>query len=188
MTFIALTIALVVSVAGFFWVDASAQPELAVEAFALFAAITGVFAERKASRRERRYRTLEFLQRELWQDMEILGEPAFSPMSPAAVGPRVYPRVLLAASDAALASGALNEARDSPLVNLLNRWRDIARDFNHRLDLTELKMFLSEPAGQILELDRALHDGFMQNVRSMLEEVTAEARRAGSRRRRHGSG
>jgi hypothetical protein len=40
----------------------------------------------------------------------------------------------------ALVSGALNHKRDRELVRQLMDWRNMAEDFNRRLDLTELQL------------------------------------------------
>lgn len=186
VTFVALTVALTICVVGLVEFKAAAvQVELAVEGLALAAAITGVFAERYASASERRQQVIEAVRQEVVLDAKIL-DSDFLPMTLASARQKVYRRMPLSAADAAVNSGALGTSGDRVLVDALHQWRDVAQDFNHRLDLTELRMFLlrsEAPEGmeeQLLEVDRGLH-GFLEYVRVRLAAVCTEIERLDSK-------
>src|SRR5688572_33427848 len=90
--------------------------EAAVTVAALFAAIVGVRAERWAGDRESRNRALEALRDELTRNREIIGDERFRPLQGHSIRRRVFPRLNLAAADAAVTSGALGRSSDSELV------------------------------------------------------------------------
>ncbi|MCC3767537.1 hypothetical protein [Streptomyces sp. UNOC14_S4] len=150
--------------------------EPATSGLALVAAITGVYAERRAAARERRAQTLHALADELARNTELLDGEGFAPMDPAAPKARVYPRLLQSATDAALVSGAFSEPGHDELVALLHRWRDAVHDFNRRLDLTELRSYVGAvPAEELLAIDAAMHreGGQLEGVRRVRSRVAA---------------
>ncbi|CAM5289611.1 hypothetical protein [Streptomyces abikoensis] len=150
--------------------------EPATSGLALVAAITGVYAERRAAARERRAQALHALAAELVKNTELLGT-GFAPLDRFAPRARVYPRLMQSATDAALVSGAFSQPGHDELVALLHRWRDAVHDFNRRLDLTELRTYVSRvPPEELLAIDEAMHrpggqlDGLRQ-LRGSLEEL-----------------
>lgn len=110
--------------------------EPAATTLPLLAVLTGIRAERWAAERERRNQSAAALRREVEENLEALADPRFRPENQ--VMGQIYPRLALGAVTTALISGAFNHKRDRPLVRLLIDWRNIAEDFNRRLDLTEL--------------------------------------------------
>ncbi|MCQ8773389.1 hypothetical protein [Streptomyces telluris] len=150
--------------------------EPAASGLALVAAITGVYAERRAAARERRAQALYALADELVKNTELLGT-GFAPLDRFAPRARVYPRLLQSATDAALVSGVFSGPGHDELVALLHRWRDAVHDFNRRLDLTELRTYVSRvPPEELLAIDEAMHrpggqlDG-LRRLRSSVEEL-----------------
>jgi len=110
--------------------------EPAATTLPLLAVLTGIRAERWAAEREHRNQSFAALRREVEANLEAMADPRFRPESQG-VG-QIYPRLALGAVTTALVSGAFNHKRDRALVRLLMDWRNIAEDFNRRLDLTEL--------------------------------------------------
>jgi hypothetical protein len=147
--------------------------EAAVTAAALFAAIVGVRAERWAGDRESRNRALEALRDELARNREIIADERFRPLQGRSIRRRVFPRLNLAAADAAATSGALSRRKDSELVTQLFQWRDAVRELNHRLDLTEVYLFSADviQPDELAAFDEALHsaDGILTEVSMQLE-------------------
>jgi hypothetical protein len=146
--------------------------EPAVQIFGLIGGLTGVLAERLAAVRERRHLALMTLTDELRRDATILDGPEFAP-SKETPRPRVYPRLPVSATDAALALGALTERSDDELLRLLHNWRDEVTGFNRRLELTEILIFISENPADIAEFECALHcgDAYLNQVQRHLRDL-----------------
>jgi hypothetical protein len=87
--------------------------------------------------------------------------------------PRVYPRLPVSATDAALTSGALANQSDEDLLRRLRNWRDEVNGFNRRLELTEIRIFTSGLPTEIADFERALHsnDSYLNDTRSHLREL-----------------
>ncbi|MET9417782.1 hypothetical protein ABZY03_27060 [Streptomyces klenkii] len=152
--------------------DARFEP--AASGFALVAAITGVYAERRAAARERRAQVLHALSDELVKNTELLTGGGFAPLDRFAPKARVYPRLVQSATDAALVSGVFADPRHAALVSLLHRWRDAVHDFNRRLDLTELRTYVSRvPAEELLAIDEAMHrpGGQLDRLRQLRDSI-----------------
>ncbi|MEV6673995.1 hypothetical protein [Streptomyces sp. NPDC051162] len=148
--------------------------EPATSGLALVAAITGVYAERRAAARERRAQALYALAGELVKNTELLDGEGFAPLDPEAPKARVYPRLVQSASDAALVSGVFSEPGHDELIALLHHWRDAVHDFNRRLDLTELRTYVGAvPPEELLAIDAAMHreDGQLDRVRRLRVRV-----------------
>ncbi|MFF7730018.1 hypothetical protein [Streptomyces sp. NPDC008001] len=154
--------------------------EPATSGLALVAAITGVYAERRAAARERRAQALHALADELAKNTELLTGGGFAPLDRYAPKARVHPRLVQSATDAALVSGVFSGPGHAGLVALLHRWRDAVHDFNRRLDLTELRTYVTRvPAEELLAIDDAMHRpggqlDALQQLRDGLEEVLRE--------------
>ncbi|MGH4007357.1 MAG: hypothetical protein ACRDTH_04185 [Pseudonocardiaceae bacterium] len=146
--------------------------EPAVQIFGVIGGLTGILAERRAVARERRHLALITLMDELRRDAVILDDRQYAP-SKESPRPRVYPRLPVSATDAALTSGALAEQRDDQLLRLLHNWRDEVNGFNRRLELTEILIFTSGDSAEIAEFERALHrsDGYLNQIRRHLREL-----------------
>jgi hypothetical protein len=144
--------------------------EPAANVLALLAALSGIPAERWASARERRGRALDAVGRELERNRDLLGDRRFPPLGGAYR--RVFPRLMSAAVDTAVISGAFGRASDDELVFRLQEWRNLVHELNHRLDLTEMRMFAVQDvdAKELRDMDEALA-GFLANVRSRREEL-----------------
>ncbi|MFE0042125.1 hypothetical protein [Streptomyces albireticuli] len=181
--FAAVTLACLLTALGIcvWWVtvadDADSHFEPAASGLALVAAVTGVYAERRAAARERRAQALHSLADELVKNTELLTGAGFAPLDPRAPRARVHPRLVQSATDAALVSGVFSEPGHEELLTLLHRWRDGVHDFNRRLDLAELRTYVSEvPAAELLAIDEAMHreggrlDG-LRRLRAALEEL-----------------
>ncbi|MEC4020910.1 hypothetical protein QMK28_32705 [Streptomyces sp. H27-D2] len=144
--------------------------EPGIQSLALIAAITGVFAERRAAARERRQQALCALADELVKNTQILDGEGFAPLPRHAPKARVYPRLVLSATDGALVSGAFSEPGHGELLTLLHEWRDAVHDFNRRLDLAELRTYISRvPDAELIAIDDALHreGGQLESLRRL---------------------
>ena len=133
-----------------------------------------MLAERRAAARDRRHLALLALIDELHKDRAILDDPTFAPAGASRATPRVYPRLPVSATDAALVSAALIERSDADLLRRLHEWRDEANGFNRRLELTELRIFATNQPGEVGAFERALHrdDGYLNQVRDHLDALT----------------
>jgi hypothetical protein len=79
---------------------------------------------------------------ELVMNMLLLSDDRFHQLvSSEKLTPLVYPRLLRTALDQAIASGIFIRNQDGRLFDLLYSWSDILNDFNHRLNLTEYRLF-----------------------------------------------
>ncbi|MBT2386026.1 hypothetical protein [Streptomyces sp. ISL-11] len=148
--------------------EASGRFEPATSGLALVAAITGVYAERRAAARERRAQALCALADELVKNTELLTGEGFAPLDPRFPRARVHPRLVQSATDAALVSGVFSEPGHDDLMTLLHQWRDAVHDFNRRLDLAELRTYVGEVLpGELLAIDAAMHreDGQLAGLR-----------------------
>jgi hypothetical protein len=173
-TFLALGFALVIGIAWFAVSPPGQRWEPAVNTLALLAGITGIFAERWASERERRDQAVNSIRTELGHNRGILADEAFS-QDPARLGRRrVYPRLMVSAVDSAFASGALSPRRDADLIDLLHRWRATVNAVNRRLDLTETLTFSTTSVEEVAQFNRALHrdDGYLHGVHELLDELS----------------
>lgn len=173
ITFSSVAISAVISIVWLVKVSGASMFEPAVQLFGLIGGLGGVLAERRVAARERRHLALATLMAELRRDTSILDGPQYAP-SKETPRRRVYPRLPVSATDAALTSGALAERSDDELLRRLHNWRDDANGFNRRLELIEIRIFTSEnnPA-EIAEFERGLHrsDGYLNRVRRHLREL-----------------
>jgi hypothetical protein len=146
--------------------------EPTVQILGLLAGLTGVLAERRASARERRHLALIALTDELQRVASILDNPQFN-QSTETPRPRVYPRLPVSATDAALTSGALTQRSDDDLLLLLHNWQDEVNGFNRRLDLTEIRVFTLGALAEITEFERVLHrnNGYLAQIHRHLQEL-----------------
>ncbi|MBV9163246.1 MAG: hypothetical protein JO309_04670 [Pseudonocardiales bacterium] len=162
----------VMSIVWFFAMSGAARFAPAVHLFGLLGGLTGVLVGRRASARERRHLALTTLIDELRRDASILADPQYAP-SKETPRPRVYPRLPVSATDAALALGALAERGDDELLRRLHNWRDEVNGFNRRLELTEFLGFSSGNPTEIADFERALHrgDGYLHQIRRDLREL-----------------
>ncbi|MFC7216782.1 hypothetical protein ACFQLX_01130 [Streptomyces polyrhachis] len=170
LTFSALALALGVCVSWLVTAPAAARWEPVIQTLALCAAISGVFAERRAAAQERLQQTLQALAGELVKNAGVLADPRFAPLDPAHPVHRVFPRPVLSASDAALVSGVLAERRHSALTALLHEWRDTVHELNRRLDLAEVRSFVVEPgSAELIRIDESLRrdGGHLQHARAL---------------------
>jgi hypothetical protein len=172
VTFGSVAISEAISISWFFTVSGGSRFEPAIQMLGLLGGLAGVLGERRAAARERRHLTLVALVDELRMDSSILGAPYFS-INDETPRPRVYPRLPISATDAALTSGALTNRGDEDLLRRLHNWRDVVNGFNRRLELTEIRIFTSDRPGEITEFERALHgsDSYLNAVRDHLFEL-----------------
>ncbi len=161
-----------ISIVWFITTSGTSMFEPAVQIFGLLGGLTGILAERRAAARERRHLALITLVDELRRDAAILDDRQYAP-SQESPRPRVYPRLPVSATDAALISGALAERSDDELLRRLHTWRDEVNGFNRRLELTEILIFTSGNSAEIAEFERALHrsDGYFSQIRRHLREL-----------------
>src|SRR5262245_16005120 len=156
-------------------VTGNGKMEAAATVTALFAAITGVRAERWAALREQRRRVLDALAQELAANQESLEDERFRPLQGPSLRRRVFPRLNLSAVDAALISGALETLADAEVMTMLYQWRDAVRELNHRLDLTEVYLFSADTIepDELRAFDEALHsaDGILGVVSGLLANL-----------------
>jgi hypothetical protein len=115
---------------------------LDVETLAVLAALTGVYAERRAAAVERRRTAIKAVQKELDDNIVLLGSDArFKPQDKAKPEPHLYPRVSITATEACLAQDALIEEDDAECAATLSSWRERAETFNRGVNLMELLFF-----------------------------------------------
>ena len=190
VTLAALLASLGIAVVGAVSAGGDAQLQNVVTSLALVAAITGIYANRRALGLERRSLALGALSEEIEHNLGVLDDAAFQPMTPSEPA-RVYPRLQLSAVDATLASRALDAGRDSDLVRDLHRWRNAANELNRRLDLAETIAFLSgSEAVTAQQLDAGLHqpDGHFERARDRLRRMDHLVAAFAGERRRPGTG
>ena len=172
-TFGSVAISEAISISWFVAASGTSRFEPAIQALGLLGGLAGLLAERRAAARERRYLTLTALVDELRRDASILNGPYFS-LSNETPRPRVYPRLPVSATDAALTSGALANRSDEALLRRLHNWRDEVNGFNRRLELTEIRIFTSGLPAEIAEFERALHsdDSYLSDIHCQLYDLT----------------
>ncbi|NUT95928.1 MAG: hypothetical protein HOY78_28280 [Saccharothrix sp.] len=173
LTFGALAVAMVLGVTWFFVSPSDQRWEPAVNTLALLAAVTGIFAERWASRHEQRTQAIESIRLEMSRNREVLDNEAFSPTRPH--GKKIYPRLVQSAVDSALSTGALDPRHDADLIALLHRWRTAVSSLNQRLELTEMLIFTTTSDDLAEQLHKALHgpNSFLNGLRTMLDQAQA---------------
>lgn len=161
-----------IGIVWFVTVQGTSRFEPAVATLGLLVGLSGVLAERRVAVRERRHVSLTTLVDELQRDTSILDDPRFS-LSQETPRPRVYPRLPVSATDAALISGALVERSDAELLQRLHNWRDETNGFNRRLELTEICIFTARVPAEMAEFERALHcsDGYLNQMRHHLRDL-----------------
>ena len=104
--------------------------------------ILSTFAQYETSPEEQiRSRLLYSLAAELYVNLNILRDRKFQQLDNEELKPMVYPRLLRTVLDQALASGFFIYEQDNQLFRLLFSWSEILNDFNHRLDITEYRIF-----------------------------------------------
>jgi len=163
---------------GVLWLTDFAGRSQAWEAgatvLALFAAIAGLPGERWAAARERRASARKAVLRERDENIAILAEE-MQPMTLANARRRVYPRLLTSALTMAIASGEFAGRSDEPILATMLACHDDLTQLNHRLDLLELRMFLTASISpqDLVDLDRPLYrpDGYVAVVRASLEDL-----------------
>ncbi|MET8680236.1 hypothetical protein ABZW18_22280 [Streptomyces sp. NPDC004647] len=179
LTFGALALALGVCASWLVAAPFDGKWEPVIQTLALVAAISGVFAERRAAAQERERQTLHALADELVKNTGILDDARFRPLDPAGPVHRVFPRPVLSATDAALISGVLADPAHSGLVALLHEWRDTVNELNRRLDLAELRSFVVEAkSAELLRVDRDLRreDGHLHRARAIRDRIERQLR------------
>lgn len=151
--------------------DGPARLQPTAQALALVAALTGIVAERYAAQQQRRRQALTTLTGELLANRAILDEMLSVLGGPHAVRRRVYPRLLVSATDGTIAFGALTG--DADLLARLHDWRNQVLDFNRRLDLTEMLTFLQGTPEEIHSFGLALsrEDGRVRRISQLLNDV-----------------
>lgn len=173
VTLLALLAALACAIIGALGAFNGAGPtqlQDVVQALAIVAAATAIYANRRATSNERRSLALGALSEEFAHNAGVLEDHAFEPMTGSEPA-RVYPRIVLSAVDAALASSALSTKRDVALVRDLHSWRNAAQELNRRLDLAETIAFVTAGVPTTArELDAGLHlpAGHLERVRASL--------------------
>jgi hypothetical protein len=171
-TFSSVALSAVISIVWFITTSGASRFEPTVQLFGLLGGLTGVLAERRAAARERRHLALVTLMDELRGDTAILDGPGFAP-SKEMPRPRVYPRLPVSATDAALTSGALAKRSDDVLLRRLHSWRDEVNGFNWRLELTEIRVFTSGIPAEVAEFERVLYcsDGYLNQISGHLRDL-----------------
>lgn len=137
----------------------------------LLGGLAGVLAEHRSRAQERRHLALMSLVDELQGDTAVLDDPRFM-VSTETPRPRVYPRLPVSATDAALISGVLGERTDVELLRRLHKWRDEVNGFNRRLELTENRIFTTAVPTDITDFGRILHrSGYLAQVRHHRQDL-----------------
>jgi hypothetical protein len=173
VTFGSVACSAVVSLVWFVSVSGVGRFEPTVQTLGLLAGITGVLAERRATARERRQLTLASLNAELLSCASALTDSQFTTTTGDRPRRRVYRRLPISATDSALTSGALAERSDGELLGRLHQWRDAVNGFNRRLDLTELRIFLTDNPNEVRQFNSIFHgnDGYLDRLRLQLADL-----------------
>lgn len=171
-TYSSVAVSATISITWFIVASGASRFEPAVQTLGLLAGLTGVLAERRAVTRERRHLALVTLAEELQRIVSILGDPQFA-QSKEASRLRIYPRLPVSATDAALISGILAKCSDDDLLRRLHDWRDKVNGFNRRLELTEIRLCTYGVPAEIEEFDQALHhsNGYLNQIRRDLHNL-----------------
>lgn len=127
-------------------------------ALGLLATITGIFGERLASAIEKRRELLRALLNECISNVTILSDGRFNPNLHKQGRPIVFPRLMMSVTETAIVSGVFAERKDRELFSLLHQWRHTVNEFNHRLDITELRTFTNLSPQEIHSLYEALQE------------------------------
>jgi hypothetical protein len=145
--------------------------ESSAQLLALTAALTGIVAERLAAERQRRQLALIALTDELRKNEDVIGDLRLTLGQ--TMRRRVYPRLLISAADAVIASGVLTGGGNQELISMLHQWRNEVTDFNRRLDLTEMLTFLQGTPEVIRGFERALgrDDGRLHRVDRLRQDL-----------------
>lgn len=172
ITFGCVIFAAVISLVWLITADGASRFEPTVSGLGLLGGLAGILAERRATTQERRNLALLTLLDELRRDTETLADPRFY-TNRSAPTPRVYPRLPVSATDAALISGALAERSDAELLGRLHNWRDEVTGFNRRLELTENRIFAVGAPVESAEFGRMQYrsDDYLRQVRLHLREL-----------------
>lgn len=172
ITFSSVAFSVLISIVWFFEVSGASRFAPTVHIFGLLGGLTGVLVGRRVSAREGRHLALVNLIDELRRNVFILDDPEYAP-SEGTPRPRVYRRLLVSATNAALTLGTLAERSDDELLRRLHGWRDDVNGFNRRLELTEFHGFIYQKPAEIAKLERALHggDGYLNQIRRDLPEL-----------------
>jgi hypothetical protein len=152
--FAGLAIAIGVSLMWALAAHGPARLEPATQMLALIAALTGIVAEPFAAEQQQRRRAWATLRSELRSNRAILDEMLSSLGGMHAAKIRIYPRLVTSAAEGTIASGVLADHRG--LLARLHDWHNAAVDFNRRLDLTEMLMFLPNAPETICGIKQAL--------------------------------
>jgi len=153
-TFAGLAGAIGVSLAQTLAVHGPARLGPATQLLALIAALTGISAERFATERQRRRQALSTLIDELLANRAILDTMLCTLGGTPTARRRVYPRLVVSATEGTIGSGAL--ADDCELLTRLHEWHNAVVDLNRRLDLTEMLTFLQSTPESIRSFEQAL--------------------------------
>jgi hypothetical protein len=169
-TFILLVVACLLAVAWFF---SSPDFEPALTSVALIATITGLFIDRWLAAKERRQELLYSLAHELYMNLQVLSDPLFQADAKPRKRPDVYPRLYIAILETTIAAGAFIEHRDRRLFQLMHLWRQRAAEFNHRLDITELRTFMNPTSDEITTFRNILTRGvILGETRKTLHDLS----------------
>ena len=160
----------------------NARFEPTVAGLGIVGTVIGIFAERAAERRELTDLTVWSIREELRINARILADHRFDSDTAGESHPRVFPRLRVAAVEAAMSSRGVQALNDPRLLAELHAWQDNVHEFNRRLDLTELRTLVAVGiAPEELEaLDAALHrrNGHMDVLQRRLAELRLHPRLA----------
>lgn len=170
VTFVLLVLACLIAIA---WFISSPDFEPALTSIALLATITGLFIDRWLATKERRQELLYALAHELYMNLQVLADPLFRPDTEPKKEPSVYPHLYVATLETVIASGAFIENRDRRLFHLMHSWRQLAQEFNKRLDITELRTFTNTSADEIERFRNSLTSGqVLGETKRVLQELS----------------
>jgi len=171
VTFVSLLLAFLIAIAWFIY---SPDFEPALTSIALIATIMGLFIDRWLANRERRQELLHALAHELYTNLQVLADPVFHPDIEPRKVPTVYPRLFVATLETVIASGAFIENRDRRLFQLMHSWQERAKDFNRRLDITELRTFTNPSEDEISRVRNTLTSGkVLSETKRVLQELSS---------------
>lgn len=130
---------------AFCWIITEQEFESYITFILILAGFLGIFVDRWLKLRETRKSLLIALAHELFENMQVILDPIFSPDSKDAKKFVVFPRLSHFAVEATIISSAFTSKKDRELFNLLYSCLERSKDFNKRLDITEIVTVKSPP-------------------------------------------
>lgn len=155
------------------WIIAEQKFESYITFILILAGFFGIFVNRWLTLRGTRKSLLIALAHEFYKNLQIIKNPIFSPDPKDANKFVIFPRLSHSAVEATIISGVFTSKKDRELFNLLHSYFEHSKDFNKRLDITEI-VTMNGPPAKIKNWRETLKKGvtFSQFRKSLVEIST----------------